>query len=103
MVSGLAQEQWFSVSAPTIINREGFPCINTDTDLSCRMIRILSGLCQDVDDQLPHSHSFVYAIGFRIVGLGNNGMEPLIVKIYEDRVHALQDAMHCAVMQVKEP
>jgi hypothetical protein len=66
------------------------------------MISVFAGTGEDVDNQLRHCDRLMHAVCLGVVGFGNNRVQTLIVKIDEDRVYALNDSVHGAVMEVEE-
>jgi len=90
------------VTSASVVDGECLAGIDTDTHLCGGVVRVFSGTCQNIGDQLADGHCSVNAVSFRIVRFGDYGMKPLIVKIHEHRVDTLEDAVHRAIMQIQE-
>ena len=66
------------------------------------MIRIFTRLGQNIDDQLSNCDGALNSLQFGVVWLCDNGVQPLIMEVYENRIHALEDAMDRAVVKVQK-
>src|ERR1700719_3549307 len=87
----------------SIVHCEREAGINTHSNSCGRMVCVFSSLSQNFNDQLSECDCSVHAVSLGFVGLGDNRVQSLIVKIHEDRIHALEDAVYRAIVQVQEP
>ena len=90
------------MASASIVHGEGFTGVDPNPDLRGRMIRVLAGLREHVDDQLRHGDGLVNAVDLRVVRLRDHGVQTLVVKVNEDGVHPLKGPMDGSVMQVQK-
>ena len=69
VIRRLTQEQGFAMTTPPVVDSERQPRIDSDTNFGGRVIRILSGLRQHIDDELAYGDRSLNAFGFRVVRL----------------------------------
>ena len=66
------------------------------------MIGVFAGLRKNVDNQLADRDCAMHALGLAVIWLGDDRMQALIVEINQHGVHAPDDAMNRAVVEVQE-
>ena len=88
--------------APPVVNRERLAAVDAYTHLGGRMIRIFTRPGQNIDDELSNCDGALNSLQFGVVWLCDNGVQPLIMEVYKNRIHALEDSMNRAVVKVQE-
>jgi hypothetical protein len=86
------------VPAAAVVDGQSFASIDADPNLCRRMVRIFAGLPQNVDDHLGDSYGTVHTLRFIVIGLGDDGMQALVMEINQHGIDAANDAVHRAVM-----
>ena len=76
------------MTATSVVDRQRFARVDADPDLCCGMIRVFASLREYIDDELADRDRAVHPLRLAVVRLRNDRMQPLIMKVDEQGVHA---------------
>ena len=103
-VGGRTQEERLGMSTPAVADRKGHAAVDPHAHIGSRddLVAFLTGLGQDVDDQLGDGDGPVNPARLVAIGLCDHGVQTLVMEIDLDGTDGGQDAVNRPVMEVQE-
>ena len=107
VVGWISQEQWFTVPVAAVVYGKGTAGIDADADFGCGdLLIIVTSLGEHVDDELGRGDSTMdtlsLRVGFAVVGLGEQRMQPLAVEGDSPDVNLVKDTLDRTVVLIEK-